>query len=148
MKNDIKVQVGDLGEQFIQQHFNSKRADWFNSKRDGHVGIMSYEGKTIRLNYKTQGFWLGASQFAKLDGVDLFFIIKIPESLEELAKLYLCVDHKNCYETAPLGRKGIRSYPLSKCLWIADVNEETSASMYYGSISLSKHGRYGTSKSA
>jgi len=141
--NDIvRVDVGDLGEQIVQSHYGSVRADWFNNKRDGHIGMLSYEVKTMRLNHKTNTFWIDESQWKKVDGVDILFIVEIPEHIKDPAVLYLCVNHKTAYTNAPLGKDFIRGYYKDACLPITETTGELAEQLYNGSVQISKHKRF------
>jgi len=141
------LKVGDLGEQLVAEHFKhaERTDDWFDSEKDGTIKDKTYEVKTFRLNNKDQGFWVDSSQFSKLDKVDILYFVKIPESKDEGATIYECINHtsKDAYEKFKLGQfKQMRCYFLDNCKFIANINDERTNIIYEHSISMSKWKRY------
>ena len=141
------VKAGELGEQLIAEHFKhaERTDDWFDSEKDGTLKDKTYEVKTFRLNNKDEGFWVDSSQFTKLDNVDILYFVKIPESKEEGATIYECINHtsKDAYEGFILGQfKQMRSYHLDNCKFIANINDERTDMIYEYSVSMSKWKRY------
>ena len=141
------VKAGELGEQLIAEHFKhaERTDDWFDSEKDGTLKDKTYEVKTIRLHNKDQGFWINSSQFTKLDNVDILYFVKIPESKEEGATIYECINHtsKDAYEGFILGQfKLMMSYHLDNCKFIANINDERTDMIYEYSVSMSKWKRY------
>ena len=141
------LKVGDLGEQLVAEHFKhaERTDDWFDSEKDGTRKDKTYEVKTFRLNNRDQGFWVDSSQFTKLDNVDILYFVKIPESKEEGATIYECINHKslNVYEHFTLGQfKQMRCYFLDNCKFIANINDERTDMIYEYSVSMSKWKRY------
>ena len=141
------VKAGELGEQLIAEHFKhaERTDDWFDSEKDGTLKDKTYEVKTIRLHNKDQGFWINSSQFTKLDNVDILYFVKIPESKEEGATIYECINHtsKDAYEGFIQGQfKQMRSYHLDNCKFIANINDVRTDMIYEYSVSMSKWKRY------
>ena len=141
------VKAGELGEQLIAEHFKhaERTDDWFDSEKDGTLKDKTYEVKTFRLNNKDEGFWVDSSQFTKLDNVDILYFVKIPESKEEGATIYECINHtsKDAYEGFIQGQfKQMRSYHLDNCKFIANINDERTDMIYEYSVSMSKWKRY------
>lgn len=142
MNNDIKVGIGEIGENLIQSFFESKRADnWFDSEKDGNIGSFKYEVKTIRLNESTQSFWIDKSQWEKVHNVDLLFFVRVPIG-EERGAAYLCVDHKNNFRliNTKYGTQ-IRAYPLTKCLKLFNIDPEISNNLCEMSKKISSYKR-------
>jgi hypothetical protein len=143
----VTIDTGELGEQLVEEHFkHAERTDnWFDSEKDGTIKEKTYEVKTFRLNNKDQGFWVDSSQFRKLDNVDILYFVKIPESLDEGATIYECMNHtgEDAYEPFKLGPiKQMRCYFLDNCKFIANINDERTNTIYENSISMSKWKRY------
>ena len=141
------LKVGDIGEQLVAEHFKhaERTDDWFDSEKDGTLKDKTYEVKTFRLNNKDQGFWVDSSQFRKLDNVDILYFVKIPESLEEGATIYECMDHTNehAYEAFKLGPiKQMRCYFLDNCKKITNIRDERTDVLYHNSVAMSKHKRF------
>jgi len=141
------VKVGDIGEQLVEEFFPKaeRTDDWFDSKKDGTIKEKTYEVKTFRLNNKDQGFWVDSSQFRKLDNVDILYFVKIPESLEEGATIYECMDHtsEDAYEPFKRGRiKQMRCYFLDNCKKITNIRDERTDALYHNSVAMSKHKRF------
>ena len=104
---------------------------------------MTYEVKTIRLNNKTQGFWIDSSQWKKLDGVDVLFFVKVPESVEEGLQVLICMNHTKCWHTAYTNdRREMRCYPLTNCIPYGTINDSRSVKVYENSKAASNHGRF------
>ena len=138
------VKAGDLGEQLIAEHFKDaeRTEDWFDSKKDGMRKDKSYEVKTLRLNDRDQGFWIDKSQFAKLDNVDILYFIKIPESKEEGATIYECIDKSKYKKIKGIHITKMRLYHIDNCKFIANVNDERTNTIMNASKKISKHGRF------
>lgn len=129
-----QIIIGELGEDVIESYYDQaiKTSDWFDSEKDGTMGsIMRYEVKTIQLNKSTQGFWMSESQGPKLDGVDLLFFIEVPETEFDLAKVYLVINHKNCFDYAYRNDgTRVRNYPLTNCLYQFTIDKDKSKIMF------------------
>tara|TARA_B100000809_G_scaffold77214_1_gene75024 strand:- start:92 stop:547 length:456 start_codon:yes stop_codon:yes gene_type:complete len=143
----VTIDTGELGEQLVEEHFKhaERSDDWFDSEKDGTIKEKTYEVKTFRLNNRDQGFWVESSQFNKLDNVDILYFVKIPETKEEGATIYECMNHKslNVYENFVLGQfKQMRCYFLDNCKFIANINDERTDTIYENSIAMSKHNRF------
>jgi len=141
------VKVGDIGEQLVEEFFPKaeRTDDWFDSEKDGTIKEKTYEVKTFRLNNRDQGFWVDSSQFTKLDNVDILYFVKIPESLEEGATIYECMEHtnKDAYENFILGKfKQMRCYFLDNCKKITNIRDERTDTLYHNSVAMSKHKRF------
>jgi hypothetical protein len=135
MSESKKVIIGNIGEEiidFIYSRFGSKRTDdWYDAQKDGTIYVpwqggkwLTQECKTMRLNNKTQEFWIEEKQFWKLDNVDVLFFIKVPESLEEGIHVYRCKDHKHFYRNFVFKDKKFRGYPIINCKEIAVTHEQ------------------------
>ena len=142
-EDQIKVHIGNIGEVAVQRHHNSDRSFWHDSKKDGMIRDRSYEVKTIRLNNGTKSFWIGQSQWKKIENVDKLFFIKVPEFEDELAILLECNDHRKCWFNAKTN-KGLpmRAFPITSCKEIAKLTPEESIQLYDNSKKISKHQRY------
>jgi hypothetical protein len=145
--SSVTINTGELGEQLVEEHFkNAERTDdWYDSEKDGTIKDKTYEVKTFRLNNKDQGFWVESSQFRKLDNVDILYFVKIPESLEEGATIYECINHtgEDAYEPFKLGPiKQMRCYFLDNCKKITNIRDERTDTIYENSVSMSKHKRF------
>lgn len=144
----VTIDTGDLGEQIVEEHFKhaERSDDWYDSEKDGTIKDKTYEVKTFRLNNRDQGFWVESNQFRKLDNVDILYFVKIPESLEEGATIYECINHTEedtAYEAFTLGAtKQMRCYFLDNCKLIKNVNDERTNTIYANSIAMSKHNRF------
>lgn len=146
---DERELIGELGEQVVQEYLNSTRSDYkYDPVKDGTFQDLIYQVKTIRLNHKTRGFWIGDNKtktlWKNLDNVDMLFFIKVPEKEEELATLYMCPNHqKNWVKEFRNDGTGVRSYPLTKCVPLCIVSKERSKVIYENSIKISTHKRFG-----
>ena len=143
----VTIDTGELGEQLVEEHFKhaERTDDWYDSKKDGTIKNKTYEVKTFRLNNRDQGFWVDSSQFTKLDNVDILYFVKIPESLDEGATIYECINHtgEDAYEKFVLGKfKQMRCYFLDNCKFITNINDKRTNTIYENSISMSKWKRY------
>jgi len=141
---DSAFTIGDIGEQLINEFYNRavRTDDWYDNKKDGKINNLTYEVKTFRLNFKTQGFWVDQSQFKKLDGVDLLFFVKVPEKIEDGLVLYLATNHHTRYESFSHKGKNMRSYPLTFCLELGRIDDNRVKIVYDNSISISQYKRY------
>jgi len=146
MRSEMAISTGDLGEQMVYETFApAKRTpNWYDSKKDGVLGKMTYEVKTFRLNFKTQGFWVDESQFKKLDNSDMLFFVKVPESEDEGATIHLAINHKekSAYDEFTSYGKRMRSYHLNRCLPIKNINDDRAYTMLCNSTQMSKHKRF------
>lgn len=141
MSNIFRETIGDLGEVVVQEFFNSTRSVYkYDPEKDGTIKSMKYAVKTFRLNKKTTGFWLSDNKtqimWKNVDAADMLFFIRVPESINDPAELYLAIDHRNSYEN--LVNKGVpmRSYPLTKCLKLCNISKERSEILYNNSVPL------------
>lgn len=146
MRKDMAVTTGDLGEQMVVEHFApaKRTGNWYDAKKDGILGKMTYEVKTFRLNYKDQGFWIPENQFKKLDNVDMVFFVKIPETEDEGATIYLSINHKDpsAYKSFEWKGRTMRSYHLNRCLPITNINDDRAYEMMCNSVQMSTHKRF------
>jgi len=143
----IKINTGELGEQLVEEHFkNAQRSDnWFDSEKDGTIKEKTYEVKTLRINNRDQGFWIESSQYTKLDNVDILYFVKIPESEDEGATIYECINHKDpdVYENFVIGKfKQMRCYFIDNCELIVNIKDERTDTIYQNSIKMSKWNRF------
>lgn len=143
-KKESALTIGEIGEQLVNEFYNrAVRTDnWFDDRKDGMISHLTYEVKTFRLNFKTQGFWVDESQFKKLDGVDLLFFVKVPERIEDGLSLFLATNHHTQFESFTHRDKRMRSYPLAHCWELGRVEDERVNIVYENSISISKFKRY------
>jgi hypothetical protein len=145
MHNNIKRSAGEIGENIVLEFFKGaiRTSDWYDNKKDGTINGMTYEVKTIRLNHSTQSFWIDKSQWQKCDDVDLLFFVKIPESTEEPAKLYLSINHKDRKSTTHTSKGYIcRKYPLTECIPLCMINDNRAQELLEYSAALSTHKRF------
>ena len=126
--------AGAIGENLVADFFPfaHKTDDWYDRVKDGFIGNLRYEVKTLRLNKKYQGFWIAENQFQKLDNVDVLIIVNIPETADEQAILYLFNNHKNenSYYQFKYNAKSMRNYKLINCIALCIINKETSKELY------------------
>ena len=145
--SDSRFIIGDIGEKAVERLLNTQRTDdWYDTEKDGICGDMTYEVKTFRINNKTNGFWLGENysktMWKKVDKVDMLYFIKIPESKNELASIYLCINHKNCWVKAYRNNgEAVRSYPISKCIHLFDLSKQESFTLLKHSEKISTYRR-------
>lgn len=131
---DNKRELGELGENIIKELFpRAERAeDWYDSEKDGNIGDLRYEVKTLQLNNRDQGFWMGQNKsntmWDKLDGVDILFWIRVPsphdrKPIYEL-EVYMSIDHKKSWNyTIRNDGVRVRNYPLTKCLKLGSIKD-------------------------
>jgi hypothetical protein len=143
-KKESQYIIGNTGEDGVARHYNAVRSeDWYDPTKDGHIKDLSYEVKTLRLNYHYGAFWIDKSQFKKLDNCDILFFVRIPENKNQRANIFLFMDHKNSWEKAyDKNGVGFRLYPIKRCIKIADLTEEESLTLLHHSINISKHNRF------
>jgi len=134
--------IGDLGEVVVQEFFNSTRSVYkYDAEKDGYINEMKYAVKTFRLNKSTRGFWMSDNytkiMWKNVDAVPLLFFIRVPETIDDLAELYLAIDHRNSYIMVSTNN-GVkcRNYPLTKCLKICNISEDRSRMLYENSVKL------------
>ena len=143
--SDSRFIIGDIGEKAVERLLKTQRAeDWYDSEKDGTIGGKTYEVKTIRINNKTKGFWIGENysktMWKKVDGVKMLFFVKIPDTEDELASVYLCLDHKNCWVKAYKNSgEGVRSYPISECLRLFSLGKRESRTLLEHSNKISTY---------
>jgi hypothetical protein len=143
MNKDIPRKMGNIGEKAVERLLETTRSDdWYDPEKDGTQGDKTYEVKTHRLNGSTNGFWISENQsetmWKKLDGVDFLYFIMVPEEQDELAPLYICHDHRNCFKL--IENKGVqfRSYPVAKCETLGYLTKKESRTLYDLSKKISK----------
>jgi hypothetical protein len=138
---DARIFIGSSGENIVKNHFISavKTENWYDSKKDGKIGELSYEVKTIRLNMKSNTFWIEESQWKKCDCVDLLFFCKLPEDVEDGVRLYLMIDHRKNFNEIVFNNKKIRTYFYNKCLLLNIINNDTTKKMFEASRSISTY---------
>jgi len=142
MSNTNAEIIGDIGEVVVQEFFDSTRSIYkYDSEKDGYINEMKYAVKTFRLNKSTRGFWMSDNytkiMWKNVDSVPLLFFIRVPETENDLAELYLSVNHVNSY-TMVSTNNGVkcRNYPLTNCLKICNISEDRSRVLYENSIKL------------
>lgn len=147
-KNEIRFIMGDIGERAVARKYNATRAeDWYDPTKDGEIGELKYEVKTMRLNYSTMTFWVGQNktktQWKKINDCDALFFVRIPEKKTERAGMYLCIDHKNSWVKAYRNDGvAVKAFPLKKCIKIADLTEEESLTLFNHSCTISEYKRF------
>lgn len=139
-EKDYRKLIGEIGEITVADHFKAVRSeDWYDAEKDGVInGAMTYEVKTFQLNHKFKGFLVEESQWAKLDGVDMLFFVRVPDKEGDLARAYLVINHKTCYHHVYIDDKKLRCYPLTNCLHQFNIDKEKSSSMLEMSKEISK----------
>lgn len=142
---DHRERIGRIGEGLVDEFFEAATPtdNWYDSKKDGMINRMTYEVKTLRLNYKHQGFWMPENQWKKLDSVDLLFFVKIPEFIAEGATLYFCANHRTSWRELKHNDKNLRCYPLENCLPLMTARDDRVAELLESSKSISTYGRIG-----
>lgn len=136
---DERETIGDVGEVAVQEFFNSERSKWkYDPQKDGMIGKLKYQVKTIRLNHKEQGFWIGQNKtktmWGNIDKVDMLIFVRVPETEDELATIYLCINHRDCFRmTARNDGIPIRCYPLTNCVELGKVSPDRSYKIYQNS---------------
>lgn len=144
-RKKLILEIGKIGEQIVVELLlGAESADnWYDREKDGTYKGMKYEVKTIRLNNKTQGFWIDSSQWRKLDGVDVLFFVKVPESLEEGLQVFICMNHTRCWHTERTNSGAeMRCYPLTYCIPYGTIKDSRSVKAYENSKAASNHGRF------
>ena len=140
--NTTAEKIGDLGEVVVQEFFNSTRSVYkYDAEKDGVINQMKYAVKTFRLNKSTKGFWMSDNKtkimWRNVDAADLLFFIRVPETINDPAELYLAIDHRNSFSMVSTNA-GIkcRNYPLTKCLKLCNITEDRSRMLYENSVQL------------
>ncbi|CAB4182149.1 hypothetical protein UFOVP1071_160 [uncultured Caudovirales phage] len=144
--NAIRDEIGDIGEQIVQEYFTSTRSVYkYDSDKDGHINEnqMKYAVKTFRLNKKTEGFWLSDNysqiMWKNIDEKPLLFFVRVPETINDPAELYLAIDHRNSFNMVKTNAgKPCRNYPLNSCLKLRNISGNTSKTLYELSLNLRK----------
>ena len=134
--------VGDIGEVIVQEFFNSTRSVYkYDADKDGYINEMKYAVKTFRLNKSTRGFWLSDNKtkimWKNIDEKPLLFFIRVPETEEDLAELYLAIDHRKSFKMVSTNA-GIlcRDYPLTSCLKLYNIDKDRSLQLYQNSLKM------------
>lgn len=146
--NDVRFIMGDIGERAVARQFMATRSeDWYDSTKDGEIGELKYEVKTMRLNFKTMSFWVGQNktrtQWAKIDSCDALIFVRIPEKETERAGMYLCINHRNSWFKAYRNDGvAVKAFPLKRCIKIADLSKEESLTLFNHSCTISEHRRF------
>ena len=94
----VKNVIGDIGEAFVQEFHGQKfilSEDKFDRVKDGVLGSMTAEIKTMTKIRKGNEYWLELDQYDKVASVDLLFIVDIPLHASEGCKIYLCPNNMN-----------------------------------------------------
>lgn len=145
MFKDVRQSAGEIGESIVLEFFRDavRTHDWYDDKKDGTIHGMTYEVKTMRLNYSSQSFWIDKKQWAKCDGVDLLFFVKVPEKEEDGILLYLSINHKNKKSLAyPSDGRICRKYPLTECIPLCTIRDSRVQELLEHSKAISKHERF------
>jgi len=145
-RNELVVDIGRIGEQIVSQLISGARRsdDWYDPEKDGMINEkLVYEVKTFRLNHMTQGFWVDKKQWNKVDNVDVLFFVRVPEKIEDGLRVYICINHKTCWEKAYRNDgTGVRCYPLTNCIPYGTITDDRVKQVFDNSIKTSKHERY------
>ena len=142
---DVRRNAGEIGESIVLEFFRDavRTHDWYDDKKDGTIHGMTYEVKTMRLNHSSQSFWVDKKQWAKCDGVDLLFFVKVPEKEEDGILLYLSINHKNKKSLAyPSDGRICRKYPLTECIPLCTITDSRVQELLEHSKAISKHKRF------
>jgi hypothetical protein len=134
--------IGDIGEVVVQEFFNSTRSVYkYDAEKDGYINEMKYAVKTFRLNKSTRGFWMRDNKtkimWKNVDAAHLLFFIRVPETENDTAELYLAVDHRNSFDIV-YTNSGVpcRNYPLTHCLKLCNISKDRSIELYNNSVKL------------
>ena len=142
---DVRQSAGEIGESIVLEFFKDavRTRDWYDDKKDSTINGMTYEVKTIRLNYSSQAFWIDSKQWPKCDGVDLLFFVRVPEKEDDGIVLYLSINHKAKKSMAyPTDGRICRKYPLTECIPLCTINDSRVQELLEHSKALSKHKRF------
>ncbi len=145
MLKDVRQSAGDIGESIVLEFFRDavRAPDRYDDKKDGTIHGMTYEVKTMRLNYSSQAFWIDKKQWAKCDGVDLLFFVRVPEKEDDGIVLYLSINHKNKKSLAyPSDGRICRKYPLTECIPLCTITDSRVQELLEHSKAISKHERF------
>lgn len=145
MSEDVRQSAGKIGENIVFEFFRDavRSPDWYDRKKDGTIHGMTYEVKTMRLNYSSQSFWVDKKQWPKCDGVDLLFFVRVPEKEDDGIVLYLSINHKNKKSLAyPSDGRICRKYPLTECIPLCTIRDSRVQELLEHSKAISKHKRY------
>jgi hypothetical protein len=133
-RQEHALAAGSIGENLVANFFPyaEKTDDWFDHIKDGRIGHMKYEVKTLRLNKRDQGFWIEQNQFWKLDGVDILIFVNIPENRDDNATLYLFNNHKDksSYDEFVFKGKNMRNYKLTNCIALCIIDNTASNQLF------------------
>jgi len=140
---DNQYIIGSIGEDLVTEHFkfSEKTDDWYDSTKDGTIQDFTYEVKTMRLNFRDNGFWIHENQWKKVDGVDLLFFVKVPEKEEEGLRLYQMLDHKRTFKMITHKGKKVRVYPFTRCLLLDIIYDNRALQVLEASKSISTWSR-------
>ena len=145
MPKDVRQSAGEIGESIVLEFFRDavRTHDWYDNKKDGTIHGMTYEVKTMRLNYSSQAFWIDKKQWAKGDGGDLLFFVRVPEKEDDGIVLYLSINHKNKKSLAyPSDGHICRKYPLTECIPLCTITDSRVQELLEHSKAISKHKRF------
>ena len=133
-KREHALAAGTIGENLVANFFPfaEKTADWYDRVKDGWIGNLRYEVKTLRLNKRDQGFWIAENQFFKLDNVDVLIFVNIPEKKNDSAIMYLFNNHKDpsSYDEFLYQERGMRNYKLTNCIALCIIDPMASKELY------------------
>ena len=138
------VTLGMLGENIIRDNVQNatKTEDWYDSEKDGTVGMETYEVKTARLNNKHQGLFVNETQYNKIDNVDINYYVRVPESAAQKIKFYKYYADRWIEELEMNGTLG-RIYHIDHMEYIGmDKDPKKIEQFLELSKSLSTHGRF------
>ena len=93
MSNPTTVAMGDIGESFVKEFHGPQfklSEDRFDRVKDGVLGSLTAEVKTMTMIEKKSEYWLEVNQYDKVSSVDLLFIVDIPMWTETGCQIYLC----------------------------------------------------------
>lgn len=144
-RREHALAAGSIGEDLVANFFPhaKKTDDWYDRVKDGLLDNLRYEAKTLRLNKRDQGFWMGQSQFWKLDNVDVLIFVNIPENRGDDAILYLFNNHKDPSSYTEFTYKGqpMRNYKLTNCIALSIISGEAAIQLYEHSNNMRTYQR-------
>tara|TARA_B100000424_G_C22483632_1_gene282017 strand:+ start:59 stop:496 length:438 start_codon:yes stop_codon:yes gene_type:complete len=126
-KNDMKVRIGEIGEEVVNESFEAavRASNWYDEEKDGIINNFTYEVKTQTINNRDNGFWQEQNQWKKLDGVDIFYIVKVPDMYEsEGLIVYKVLNHYTNFKVITHNNRKVRVYPLKACFPMGIVRDK------------------------
>jgi hypothetical protein len=88
--------VGTIGEHFVREFYNHNfilSDDKFDNVKDGTLGHLTGEVKSMTKIFQYGEYWLETNQFRKVTDVDLLFIVDVPLWAKHGCDIYLCTNN-------------------------------------------------------